>query len=256
METHRCQFCDHDNSADAKYCSNCGGCLYLVPCPSCGAINDIKAAACHQCRQSLNGGAHDSVVMDVAPVAVINQARGSDLMSRALETGKLEVAYPAPPASEMAAPPARRRNPVILGAVVALAVVAGLGYYAYRHHGVINLPAPTSAGGAAPESGLPVGSGVIRAEAAAGGAAAAGTTASTAAEACGGEASTLGLCAPQSAGKKASEAAASTVPGAGEAAGSQQSQACGAASVALGLCTPAADSATTVPTVTHTRRSE
>lgn len=254
METHRCPFCEHDNLTDAKYCSNCGGCLYLVPCPSCGAISDIKAGTCYQCHKPLHGGASDSLSVEVAPVAVISQTRGPDIMSRALETGKLELAHPAPTAGEPTVAPARRGHTVFAGAVAAAAVVAGLGYYAYRHYGVIGAPAPTAAGGVVGTPGTAANSGSIRQPAVAAGAASAPVAASAAA--CTGEATTLGLCSPQNGAKKELEPAAAGATASPDAAVPPQSQACAPAAAALGLCTPAANATATVPTVTHTRRSE
>ena len=55
MRAAECSFCQHTNPPDAKFCNSCGAPLYLVPCPHCGALNEITASACHQCARTLQG---------------------------------------------------------------------------------------------------------------------------------------------------------------------------------------------------------
>jgi len=59
MSLTRCRYCDHDNPADSKFCSACGGALYLPPylasCPRCGTVNPVKATACSWCQVQLPG---------------------------------------------------------------------------------------------------------------------------------------------------------------------------------------------------------
>jgi len=58
-----CRFCAHENAADSKYCSECGEPLRLIPCPRCGAVNDVRMNVCYQCQQQLSGCTTD----DIAP---------------------------------------------------------------------------------------------------------------------------------------------------------------------------------------------
>jgi hypothetical protein len=98
MSLIRCRFCEHDSPADARFCSECGGALHLAPCPNCGAVNDVAANNCYQCRATLRGhGAEVPTSLPVSAVAV------------------------APP---------RRRPSVIVATAASLATIV-LGYYAY-----------------------------------------------------------------------------------------------------------------------------
>lgn len=237
MEIRKCQFCEHGNSMDAKYCSNCGGCLFLVPCPSCGAVNDVKAVSCYQCQAPLHAGAMGDTQARPAPVAMLGKPRSPDILSRALEVGKLEAVYPMPPAGTAPMPLYRRRVPFIAGTAV-LALIAGLGYYGYRHQTLINAAAPPAAGGGTPARSSPGSAGVIRhdtavvetapvnaagatraaapparvtRESAVSAAAPVASPGDAAAAACSGAATTLGLCATQSDQIKQTEAAAGAV---------------------------------------------
>ena len=59
MTLARCRYCEHENPADAKFCSSCGGALNLAPhlasCPRCGTVNPITAKVCCWCSDQLPG---------------------------------------------------------------------------------------------------------------------------------------------------------------------------------------------------------
>jgi double zinc ribbon protein len=59
MTLTRCRYCEHDNPADAKFCSSCGGALTLPPhlasCARCGTVNPVKASVCCWCGGPLAG---------------------------------------------------------------------------------------------------------------------------------------------------------------------------------------------------------
>ena len=112
MALTRCNYCEHGNPADAKYCNACGATLTLAPCPHCGAVNEVTSTTCYQCRGNLQ------------------------------ESGRGEL-VPALPAVAIATPAPRRRAPAIVG-TVAVAIVAFIGYYAYRHYG-LDSPPPSAA---------------------------------------------------------------------------------------------------------------
>jgi hypothetical protein len=136
MSLNTCPFCDHGNSADAKFCSACGGALHLVPCPRCGAVSDVTATTCYQCHGQLPG-------------------RGTD----ALE--------PALPAAEASGPLPRRHARLMVGTVV-VAAIAVLGYYGYRQRSLVDAHQPVAAGSEASGPGATAGAGVIRRNTAAG----------------------------------------------------------------------------------------
>ena len=58
----QCPFCGKGNPRGAKFCSECGGALHLAPCPRCGAVNDVVATECYQCRSPLREQSADAAV--------------------------------------------------------------------------------------------------------------------------------------------------------------------------------------------------
>jgi hypothetical protein len=104
----RCPFCEHDNPSDSKFCNACGAPVNLVPCPKCGAVNDVKASSCYECRSLMAGGV--AKAPDTAPTI----ASGAESLPR--------------------------RNRRTAGvALVAMAVVL-LGYLGYRQWSVVEPP--------------------------------------------------------------------------------------------------------------------
>jgi hypothetical protein len=220
-----CRFCEHGNPEGAKFCTECGGCLHLLPCPGCGAVTDVTASTCYQCQAPLpwhKGGAVD------APPAVV------------------EVARPA----------TRLRAPVIAGAAVLAVVVAALGYYGYRHRPPVDASSPTAAGGAARAERQPVEAPLAKTlPVTERSVSKAGSVSERAVP----PAAALGTCAPQSIPIKGAEATAAARGAGSQAIDAGKSIAtepprpewCAEAVAALGLC-----SVRPTPTVTHTQRSE
>lgn len=136
MSLTRCPYCEHGNPADSKFCSACGGALHLVPCPRCGAVNQVTATACYQCRSQLPG-------------------RRTDALD------------PPSPAAEVSRPLPRRPSRVIVGTAV-LAAIAVLGYYTYRQRSLVDAPQPPAASSKANGRGSTAGAGAIGRDAAAG----------------------------------------------------------------------------------------
>ena len=97
-----CNYCNHGNPADARFCNACGATLTLAPCPHCGAVNDVKSTHCYQCR------------------------------------GSLRESVPEPPAAELPAAavpqPSPRRPATAVVATLVVAIVVFTAYYAYRHY--------------------------------------------------------------------------------------------------------------------------
>lgn len=240
MDMHTCPFCQHGNPADSKYCSECGGCLYLLPCASCGAINDVKAVACYQCHAQLQaaGTGHGDPLAPAAPVAVVTTPRETDILTRALEVGSLEPAVAAAPLGSKAPPIWRRHGygRVIAGTAV-VAGIAAMGYYSYRYQMPNSASQATAAGGQPHAARVaPASSGTIRSDPAPGG---------------------VGSGKAAAAAAPAASAAISAVNVRSDNAGAAapRSDACSDASAALGLCAPAPGDAG-VPAVTHTLKKE
>ncbi len=136
MFFNECRFCDHRNPAAAKFCSACGGALHLVPCPHCGAVSDIAATVCYQCRGQLPG--HMTDALEPAPAAT------------SVATG----ATPASPASNNGTSLFRLPSLLILGVAGVVALIGVTGYYDQQHRAVEETR-PLSAGSEASERGTP-----------------------------------------------------------------------------------------------------
>lgn len=226
MVSNKCRFCEHDNPEGAKFCTECGGCLHLLPCPSCGAVTDVSATTCYQCQAQL-------------PWAT--------------------SAEPEAPAAAVAAPRPRWQPRALAGAAL-LAVVAALAYYGYRHRVAPDASQPPTAAGAlrgksdpieAPAANAPVArSPAIKA---------AGAGERTPPAPCTPEAAALGACVPQTVQQTAAESPTAPRDPPAQAADPRKAAAparpegCAESVAALGLCGAVLPP---VPAVTHTQRSE
>ena len=134
MSPTRCSFCEHDNPADAKFCSECGGALHLVPCPKCGAVNPVAASICYQCRIPLRG--HSTADAPAPPVSAhaFGESLPDAFLSESLPIAVVPKSLP------------RRRSKVIVGATAVIVVAIGaLGYNAYRQRSPQDEPRPQAA---------------------------------------------------------------------------------------------------------------
>ena len=144
MSRTRCPFCEHDNPADAKFCSECGGALHLVPCPKCGAVNQVAASVCYQCRSQLRG--HGTADTPAPPLSAdaFGESLPNAFLSESLPIAVVPKSLP------------RRRSQVIVGAVVVVAIAA-LGYNAYRQRSPQDELRPQAASNEATARGAPGG---------------------------------------------------------------------------------------------------
>ncbi|HEX2011071.1 MAG TPA: zinc ribbon domain-containing protein, partial [Roseateles sp.] len=123
----QCPYCDHNSPEGSKFCNACGAALHLVPCPHCGALNDIsKMDACGSCHGDLRLG-HLRKPRPAAPATPATDAPATGLEGDRLARG--EAPQPEQPAAAglpavFAAEPARarpelpaqtRRWPLLLG---------------------------------------------------------------------------------------------------------------------------------------------
>lgn len=215
-----CRFCEHGNPEGAKFCSECGGCLHLLPCPSCGAVTDVATTTCYQCHKPLPW--HDAGAVTVSQTA-----------------------------AEAAKPAMRWQRPVMAGVAV-LAAVAALGYYGYRQRTVVDASTPAAAGGV-PRAAMdtPQVKAVLAPAVAGATAKAGGGSERVPPAACTAEAAALGTCAPQSLPQKVEQPIRETRSPLADTAKPGTVEGCAEAVAALGLC-----AAVPPPTVTHTKRSE
>lgn len=111
-----CPYCDHVSPADAKFCGACGAALHLLPCPNCGAVNDItKVSACYRCHQALEEST-------VQPAALPAPNAPVDATS-AVQQGDDN--------------PAARQRPHTAAVIIILIAFAAASYYAYRQRSTL-----------------------------------------------------------------------------------------------------------------------
>jgi hypothetical protein len=224
----KCKYCEHGNPPDSKYCNACGAILTLAPCPHCGAVSEVTATTCYQCRGSLQGSGKDALVPALPAAA-------NSLPSRRQ-------------------PSSHRRQPslAIVGTVV-VGIVAFIGYYAYRHYSLVSLPPssaasteekgrsrpiqPESTPGPAATPTVPVTAvPVARPQTADGGKA--GELAPPRLGPCTERVAALGLCTPKAVSKDKAEAAAAVPAAVARPQSNNGGEPCTERVAALGLCTP------------------
>ena len=109
-----CQYCEHVNQADARFCVGCGAQMHLVPCPACGAVNDKSAKTCYQCHGQLR--ASTEILLQRVPVVA------EDVV------GDAASALPDP------SPRSRQRQPLLV-VIIIFAAFTSAAYFAYRQRG-------------------------------------------------------------------------------------------------------------------------
>lgn len=113
----QCPYCEHESPPGSKFCNACGAALHLVPCPHCGAVNDItQTSACARCQGELLSAPLSSSALDLSPA----------------EPPLLPSTRPMPPWPPEAATVLRPPRSRWLAGGAALAVLAVGGLYAFR----------------------------------------------------------------------------------------------------------------------------
>ena len=117
-----CQYCEHANPADAKFCAGCGAPLHLIPCPHCGAVNQKTSKTCYQCHGELR---ESTEILLASTPANASEEAANDAESTAL---------PSPYAPQ---PPPRQRQPVFVVVIIFMAFAAAA-YFAYQQRGTVD----------------------------------------------------------------------------------------------------------------------
>ncbi len=116
----QCPYCDHVSPPGSKFCGECGAALHLMPCPHCGAVNDVTVAtACYRCHKELHDKSSAAPVTSMVATPVADDAPAENMPYVIVE------------------PPARQRPPVLVFAIVLLAFAAA-SYYAYRQRNALD----------------------------------------------------------------------------------------------------------------------
>jgi hypothetical protein len=142
MGAPECLFCSHVNTANSKFCSQCGSPLHLMPCAQCGTINNLTARSCRSCGRKFPARPHiGSPAVDRAAVpgrATLKPQGETSPLADADEAGSVllrresAVALTSSPLAARKRA-TRRRSAVIMGAV-AFVGLGIAGTYLYRQH--------------------------------------------------------------------------------------------------------------------------
>jgi ribosomal protein L40E len=147
----QCPLCEHVNPERSKFCNVCGVSLLRVGvCARCGALNELGAAACHQCAAVLVERGRRSTDDALAAEA----AAGSQAATASRPAAEAESQPAAEPQSQPAAEPdfvaqqqrsprRHRRLSTVQRALIAgtaLSAVAGaFGYFTYSQSSVVDV---------------------------------------------------------------------------------------------------------------------
>jgi len=131
-----CQYCEHANPADAKFCAGCGAPLHLIPCPLCGAVNQKTSKTCYHCHGELRESTE--ILLASAPASASEEAAGN------AESAAMPSPYVPRPVSS-------QRQPIVVVAII-LAAFTVAGYFAYQQRGAVDSKGitPTAGTGNAP----------------------------------------------------------------------------------------------------------
>ena len=117
-----CQYCEHANPEDAKFCAGCGAPLHLIPCPHCGSVNQKTSKTCYQCHGELRESTE--ILLANTPASPSEVAAGN---AQSVAT----TSYPYVPT-----PPTRQRQPIYVVAIIFVAFAAAA-YFAYQQRSVV-----------------------------------------------------------------------------------------------------------------------
>lgn len=144
----QCPYCDHVSPVGSKFCGECGAALHLMPCPHCGAVNDITlTTACYRChgelRKSVSAALPASA--DTVSATTVSATTVSATAARAA-TAPVEPETRQPDISPyvIAGPPSRQRPHALVVAIVLIAFGAA-SYYAFRQRSTLDLREPVRA---------------------------------------------------------------------------------------------------------------
>ena len=137
----QCPYCDHVSLPGSKFCGECGAALHLMPCPQCGAVNDITVnTACYRCHSELREGAAAALNTLAAPTPPGTQIESGsppqEVVGHVVGTVVGEVV-----GEVIAEPPARQRPHALVVGIVLVAFAAA-SYFAYRQRSVLEVREP------------------------------------------------------------------------------------------------------------------
>ena len=123
----QCPYCDHVSPPGSKFCGECGAALHLLPCPHCGAVNDITIAkSCYRCHGDLPE--HSASTPASAPTPEVPEP----VPMLPDKSATITATY-----TEMAVEPSARQRPHLWVVGIVLVAFAAASYYAYRQRSTL-----------------------------------------------------------------------------------------------------------------------
>jgi hypothetical protein len=123
----QCPYCDHVSPPGSKFCGECGAALHLLPCPHCGAVNDITIAKnCYRCH----GDLPEHSASKPASVPIPEAPEPSTILPD--KSATITATY-----TELAAEPSARQRPHVWVVGIVLVAFAAASYYAYRQRSAL-----------------------------------------------------------------------------------------------------------------------
>ncbi len=123
----QCPYCDHVSPPGSKFCGECGAALHLLPCPHCGAVNDITIAkSCYRCH----GDLPENSASKPASAPIPEAPEPAPLLPD--KSATITATY-----TEMAAEPSSRQRPHVWVVGIVLVAFAAASYYAYRQRSAL-----------------------------------------------------------------------------------------------------------------------
>ena len=120
----QCPYCDHVSPPGSKFCGECGAALHLLPCPHCGAVNDITIAkSCYRCHGELPE-------LSAAKPAPAPPPEPDPLLPDT--SAPITATY-----TELAAESSARQRPHLWVVGIVLVAFAAASYYAYRQRSAL-----------------------------------------------------------------------------------------------------------------------
>jgi hypothetical protein len=145
----RCPLCEHTNPELSRFCNVCGvSLLRMGVCGRCGALNELGAAACHQCAAILLEPASGAPAGAIAappdelgegqPAAKPEAPRGQFLGGRPCPAAEPDLAAPAYRSTHRHARLTLFQRWLIAGSAFG-AVIGAMGYFTYSQWSVIDV---------------------------------------------------------------------------------------------------------------------
>lgn len=118
----QCAFCDYLNPVGAKNCKKCNAPFHLAPCPFCTAVNNIAATSCYKCHAGLEP--HSVRIFDSLDHDDQDQKTLPDIVAHTRTSASARTARVEPAMQSFSGPTAKRDENTVAGSTVTRASIA------------------------------------------------------------------------------------------------------------------------------------